>query len=236
MITPIGHAGSNIRNRVDQWMELIYKPSLSEKYEIVRADQIDTPGIITEQIIDYIIKADLVIIDYTDLNPNVMYEAAIRHLTNKPYIQLYEKNTKLPFDIQNIRSSVYDQENLNYPKELVKIIKDNLKEIEKEGYSQPKITTEKFDFENIVKDPEKFIALLKKHFVYPEHKRLVIGDSDSITYVNDLSFAISGRKTIKCPRCGTIKNEGLSAFVIAHTGTLMNGYYKCNACGNTFQP
>ena len=105
-----------MRKRIDQWSELVYEPAFGKDYKIVRADNMSLPGIITEQIIQLIFDADLVVIDYTGLNPNVMYEAAIRHLCNKPYIQIKEIGVPSPFDIHHLRTISYDPSDLTYVK------------------------------------------------------------------------------------------------------------------------
>ena len=132
-------------------------------YKIIRADKHADPGIITEQIIDFIINAELAIIDYTDLNPNVMYEVAIRHLSEKPFIQIHPNGTRLPFDISNLRSIVYDPNDIKYPEKLIDELKKSLNSIESSDYEQPKIVKEKFNLDRVFNDPEKFVELLKKH-------------------------------------------------------------------------
>ena len=163
LITPINSADSEIRKRVDQWMKFIYKPALEPEYKVVRADDISSPGFITDQIINYIINADLCIIDLTGMNSNVMYELAIRHLSDKQYIHIFEQGTKLPFDISNMRCIPYDQSNLKYPEDLLEEIKKNVGVINSDKYEQPQIIKEKIVLNKITDDPKKFVDLLLKH-------------------------------------------------------------------------
>lgn len=117
IISPIGEAASPTRKRADQILKHVITPCLEEagydEKNIIRADKISAPGDITHQIIDCIVKADLVIADLTDTNPNVFYELAIRHAIRKPYIQICDLETKLPFDIQNLRTIKFDYKDLD---------------------------------------------------------------------------------------------------------------------------
>ncbi|MGG1480444.1 hypothetical protein ABE402_05840 [Bacillus smithii] len=117
VITPIGPNDSAIRKRSDQVYKYIIVPCV-EKFgykqeNIIRADKISKPGAITHQIIDHVINADLVVADLTEQNPNVFYELAIRHAIRKPYVQICDINTELPFDIQNQRTIYFDYKDLD---------------------------------------------------------------------------------------------------------------------------
>lgn len=114
MIAPIGQATSDIRKRSDQVLKHIIRPIVEEfGYAIDRADDIDHSGQITSQVIDRIANDDLVIADLTDLNPNVFYELALRHALKKPFVQIAEIGTILPFDLQNQRTILFDHRDLD---------------------------------------------------------------------------------------------------------------------------
>ena len=76
--------------------------------KVVRADAIDKPGMITRQIIEYILKARLVIADLSFHNPNVFYELALRHATRLPIVQIIRNGDRIPFDVQQMRTVVID--------------------------------------------------------------------------------------------------------------------------------
>ncbi|MDX1943644.1 MAG: hypothetical protein SFU99_23960, partial [Saprospiraceae bacterium] len=97
-------------------------------YDCIRSDSLTKGGIITTQIIEMLLKADLVIADLTGNNANVFYELGIRHATNKPFIQIIneeqdkdgKKITKIPFDLNQVRTIVY-----NYDEEHEKMDEKN---------------------------------------------------------------------------------------------------------------
>ena len=109
VISPIGEPDSDTRIRADKVLNTIIKPAI-EKYNYIteRADEIDKPGIITNQVIQCVVDSYLVIADLTDQNPNVFYELAIRHALRKPFIQLIDKNQEIPFDVYPTRTVFID--------------------------------------------------------------------------------------------------------------------------------
>lgn len=108
-VTPIGEDGSDQRKHTDLFSNSIVEPALQQsKLNLVRADRIDSPGIITRQILDYIINSRLVIADLSFHNPNVFYELAIRHLMRKPTVQIMRSRDKVPFDINQGRTIMID--------------------------------------------------------------------------------------------------------------------------------
>jgi hypothetical protein len=56
------------------------------RFKAIRADRISKGGIITDQVIQQVVEAPLVIADLTDGNGNVFYELALRHAIQKPVI------------------------------------------------------------------------------------------------------------------------------------------------------
>ncbi len=108
-ITPIGAPDSEFRKHSDLFLGSIIEPALQEfGLNVVRADGIDKPGIITKQIIEYIVKSRLVIVDLSYHNPNVFYELAIRHMMRLPIVQIARKADPIPFDINQMRTIIID--------------------------------------------------------------------------------------------------------------------------------
>jgi len=107
-IVPIGEEGTPPRLRSDEFMEFIVEEVLSPDYEIHRADQLPRPGVITTQIMQEVVTADLVVADLTGGNPNVFYELALRHVTRKPLVQFMDSTQRPPFDVAPTRTILFD--------------------------------------------------------------------------------------------------------------------------------
>lgn len=104
-MAPIGDEGEEERKHSDMVLSTLVTPALSQSgLSVVRADQIVRPGMISKQIIEYILKSRLVIVDLSFHNPNVFYELAIRHLLGKPTVHIVKKSDGIPFDIGNFRT------------------------------------------------------------------------------------------------------------------------------------
>jgi len=108
-IAPIGDEGSEPRKHSDLFLGSIVEPALETfGLQVIRADSIDKPGIITRRIIDYIMRSRLVIADLSFHNPNVFYELALRHAIKLPIVQLIRSTDKLPFDVNQMRTISID--------------------------------------------------------------------------------------------------------------------------------
>lgn len=110
VIGPIGEPGSEYRRLADWLLKGIVKPVLEERfsYKVTRADECPDPGSITDQIINSVMEADLVVADLTSHNPNAFYELAIRHMVAKPVVHMILKGQTIPFDTKDYRTIIYD--------------------------------------------------------------------------------------------------------------------------------
>lgn len=233
LITPIGVSDSPVRRRVDQWMGLVYKPAFGDEYKLIRADEISPPGYITRQVLEYVTQSDVAVIDFTDFNPNVIYEAAIRHATVKPWIHIHKKDEKFPFDIKDMRSIEYDPDLLTYTDKLKEDLKKVIKIITARGYKPPEIMSHKFDFNKIFEDPEKFIELMKQHLspIMDKESGTLSVSPPSIswgTYSPSPSpspWTTTSPPSSMCPHCGSYNTR---------RGDLTTNLYICNECGTTF--
>lgn len=108
-ITAIGEEGTETRKHSDLFLGSIVEPALdSFNLEVIRADGIDKPGMITRQVIDYLLRSRLVIADLSFHNPNVFYELAIRHVMRLPTVQITRSEDRIPFDVHQARTIKID--------------------------------------------------------------------------------------------------------------------------------
>ena len=130
-ITPIGGIKSEQYEKLEGLKSNIIEPVLSEfGYDLVIAHTIDKPGSINDQIFTSIVESELVIVNLTGLNPNVMYELAVRHSFGKPCIMICERNTSLPFDLLVDRTIFFD-DTIKGAGELVEELKKKIVALEK---------------------------------------------------------------------------------------------------------
>lgn len=112
-ITAIGEEDSPERKHSDLFLSYLIEPALRGlNLTVVRADQIGEAGMITSQILEHILKCRLCIVDLSFHNPNVFYEMAIRHASNRPVVQICRKADKLPFDVNQIRTVIIDDSDI----------------------------------------------------------------------------------------------------------------------------
>lgn len=123
IVTPIGGDSTEIRRKTDGLLDAVISPVLDEHgYDCVVSHREYASGSISREIVKHLLEDELVIANLTGLNPNVMYELAIRHAKQLPVIQIAESGTKLPFDVQ-------DQRTLSYTDDMagVEKLKDDLR-------------------------------------------------------------------------------------------------------------
>ena len=101
VVTPIGDENENtaIRRHIDGIIDQAIIPAISKEFDVKVAHREYEVGSINDRVIQRVYDSDLVIANLTTLNPNVMFELAIRYSFGKPTIAIAEKGTKLPFDI-----------------------------------------------------------------------------------------------------------------------------------------
>ena len=85
--------------------------------KVLRANDIYSPGVITEQIRAAIHQSVICIADVTGKNPNVLYEVGIAHTLGKPIILLSQSVEQIPFDLSAFRVVIYDIEKISRARE-----------------------------------------------------------------------------------------------------------------------
>jgi len=118
-ISPIGEEGTEQRKHSDFFLHQIVEPAMEGfGLQIVRADAIGKPGMITGQIIEHLVKAKLAIADLSFHNPNVFYELCLRHACRLPTVQIIRKKDNIPFDLEQFRTIQINTDDIYglYPK------------------------------------------------------------------------------------------------------------------------
>lgn len=105
-----------------------------ESYNIncVRADEMAVARPVMEDVKSQIAAADLVLVDFTGMNPNVYYEAGLADAWKKDWIVLAQSTDDLTFDVRHIRSITYS----NTMGADVKLEKDLRRALEALGYQR----------------------------------------------------------------------------------------------------
>ncbi|UCF92114.1 MAG: hypothetical protein JSW39_28255 [Desulfobacterales bacterium] len=92
-------------------LDFVYKviKSTVEDYgfNCVRADEILISEPVVEDVKEKISGADLVIVDFTNKNPNVYYEAGLADAWKKKWIVIAQSSDDLTFDVRHIRTILY---------------------------------------------------------------------------------------------------------------------------------
>ena len=93
----------------------------------IRADGITQPGRISQQIVEGIRAAAVIIADITGNNPNVMFELGYADALGKPIVVLNQNVEDAPFDLKDWRQIPYATTRLDDMKvELAKFLRDSL--------------------------------------------------------------------------------------------------------------
>jgi hypothetical protein len=108
-MAPIGEKGSSIREHSDRVLKELVGPAAEENgLRSKRADDINRAGDINDHVVEMIANAPFAVADLTELNPNVMYELALRHAVRKPVALIAREGTKLPFDVRSSNTIYFE--------------------------------------------------------------------------------------------------------------------------------
>ncbi len=194
IISPLGTENSETRRKADGLINSVLKPVLKKQgYQVIAPHEIDTPGSITRQVIQHLLEDKLVIANLTELNPNVMYELAVRHSKRLPVICLAEQGTRLPFDIAAERTIFYDNDMAGVEALKPKLEKAILETTEEKEADNPIYRVASASImQELTKEDSKSYMLKRIEDLSDQMSRLTV----SLNKGNTSSFYDSSRKTI----------------------------------------
>ena len=91
----------------DVWLGGIKRAASSTGFTPIRMNDITKSADITDEIVDVIKMAKVVVIDVTKNNPNVMFELGFALALKKSHVIISQSPEFLSFDIHNIRTLIY---------------------------------------------------------------------------------------------------------------------------------
>ena len=119
-----------------QWTEIfdkVIKPAVEKSgYGYVCERSSARIGNIIDDILDSLNRADIVIADMTDRNPNVFYELGVRHALRNATILIAQSLSDIPFDLHPYATQEYGWKLDSEKKAFVKCIRDIVRLIESE--------------------------------------------------------------------------------------------------------
>jgi hypothetical protein len=85
----------------------IYAAATAAGMECLRADDIWEDSVVVQDIFNLIVRSQVVVVDFTGKNPNVMYETGIAHTLGKEVVPLTQIIDHIPFDLRHHRTLTY---------------------------------------------------------------------------------------------------------------------------------
>jgi len=113
----------------DIWVGGIQRAATGTGFTPIRIDMITKSSEVTDDIVSTIKISEIVVVDVTGNNPNVMFEFGFALALKKPHVVISQSTDCLTFDIKNVRTLIYKNtwqgiEELH--KELQKFIKGGI--------------------------------------------------------------------------------------------------------------
>lgn len=112
VIGRVGEPDTEERRHADDLTDFIITPAALAVgiagENVKRADRLSSSGVITNEIVDHLVKSDIVVADLTGHNANVFYELAIRHVIRKPFVHMIALGERIPFDVGATRAIRFD--------------------------------------------------------------------------------------------------------------------------------
>jgi len=102
--------------------DLIRQPLVDVGFDVSRADSLLHQQNILQDVVQGIMKADVVVADLTANNPNVFYELGLSHALGIPTVLIAQSITDVPFDLRSYKIHIYET-HFNQIKKLKKFLR-----------------------------------------------------------------------------------------------------------------
>jgi hypothetical protein len=118
VISPIGQAGSKVRQHANAVLERIIEPAAKKlqakniELQVVRGEHDQSGKAIVAEILDGILHYDLVIAVLFEPNPNVFYEVGVAESAGRPMLVLKHSDFPVPHDLKDVRYIEYTSRDL----------------------------------------------------------------------------------------------------------------------------
>ncbi|EGR1087482.1 hypothetical protein EFU56_18245 [Vibrio cholerae] len=189
IVTPIGGDDSKTRRSADGLLNAVIKPVLNKMgFEVFVAHEIAKPGSITKQVVEHVLYDDLVLANLTELNPNVMYELAIRHCSGSPVVTLAESGTTLPFDISDERTIFYSNDMAGAVDLIPKLEKSISEALTEQEPDNPVYRVAQSKVMRDITQPDDAQSYLLKRLDYIENSINDLRHRPSTLYNNNVSY------------------------------------------------
>lgn len=109
-LAPAGPEGAEVNKRSDQlYRYVVYPLAAAAGYTSARIDPaVPWATHITADVLERVLKADVVVADLSGRHPDVLYQLGVRHAAGKPTILLLASGERTPFDVAGVRTLRYD--------------------------------------------------------------------------------------------------------------------------------
>lgn len=160
VVCPIGEENSDIRKNSNQLLKHILQPVCEEcGFECIRVDKLNDNDNISNTIMNFLDKADLVIADLSTHNPNAFFELGFRTALKKPAIHIKNNTEKIPFDVAGIRTITYTLDDLDKVEETKSQLRNTIKNLK---YEKQTPTQKQNDYNTLLSEIFKIQDELKK--------------------------------------------------------------------------
>lgn len=234
MITPIGEAGSNVRQHADWVFNFVIAPVMQERgYDVARADKMHDPLMITDSIFEALTKSEICVADLTMLNANVFYELGIRHALELPVIHIAQNGTALPFDNAGYRTIMFDRQCYDSMMQLKADIGAQMDTIERPGFTlsnpltqfrgREKLAASSDSRDQVIVDMQKQLANMSRRLANAESTLSAADSARSVNAWADMAVKKARRDALA--ELDPMRSAAMSAAEAAERAVQASGSY-----------